>query len=109
MRDFRHLPGGALLEAGLRDVEAGIRSIPALLVAMAWPRLAPLGLLDRAGADRVRVAGEDLEHTTYRLLSEEVGVEAHARLNALRAEVESGVTALERGHRLRASESRRTR
>ncbi len=97
---FAHLPGGHLLETGLRDVRAGVRSVPALLVAMAWPRLEPLGLLDREGSDRVRVPGEDFEHTTYRALCDEVGREAHARLNSLRAEVESGICALERERRL---------
>ncbi len=99
---FAFLPGGELLERGLRDMRAGVRSVPALLVAMAWPRLEPLGLLERAAADRVRVEGEDLEISAYRMLAGELGREAHARLNALRAELESGIAALERERRVSA-------
>ena len=58
---FAWLPAGSLLERGLQDLERGVRSVPAVLVAMAWPRLAPLCLASKALADGVRVPGEDLE------------------------------------------------
>lgn len=96
-----YLPGGELLDRGLRDVRRGVRSVPALLVAMAWPRLSALGMLDCAAVEAVRVAGEDLEITAYRLLAEDLGNEAHARFNALCAELDSGLSALERERRLR--------
>lgn len=98
-----YLPGGELLDRGLRDVRRGVRSVPALLVAMAWPRLSALGMLERAEVEAVRVEGEDLEITAYRLLSEELGIEAHARLNALYDELDSGLSALERERRLRGA------
>lgn len=98
-----YLPGGELLDRGLRDLRRGVRSVPALLVAMAWPRLSALGMLDRAEVDAVRVEGEDLEITAYRLLADELGLEAHARLGALCAELESGLSALERERRLRCA------
>lgn len=98
---FAWLPAGALLEGGLRDLERGVRSVPAVLVAMAWPRLAPLGLASKALADGVRVPGEDLELTAYRMLAAELGRDAHPRFLALTAELESALNALEREARKR--------
>ncbi len=98
---FAWLPAGALLAGGLHDLERGVRSVPALLVAMAWPRLAPLGLASKALADRVRIPGEDLELTAYRMLAAELGRDGHARFLALTAELESALNALEREARKR--------
>jgi len=71
------LPGADLVEAGLRDLEAGRETVPALLVLVGAPRLARLGVPVPAG----RVA--DPEHRLYaRLAAEEPG-SAHSRYNAL--------------------------
>jgi hypothetical protein len=96
---FAFLPGSELLDAGLADLRRAAASLPALLVAQAWPRLEPLGLVTRAMAERVRAPGEDFELTAYRLLAASHGQEAHARLLALLDELDSGITALERERR----------
>jgi hypothetical protein len=93
---FTHLPAGELLREGVRDLDRGERTLPALLVAMAWPRLEPLSVVRREDVERVRVEGEDLELSVYRVLVRELGREAHARYLALAAELDSGITALER-------------
>ncbi|MGQ0732157.1 MAG: hypothetical protein ACT4QD_00725, partial [Acidobacteriota bacterium] len=38
------LPGADLIAAGLADLEAGVESVPALLVSIGAPRLALLGI-----------------------------------------------------------------
>ncbi len=70
------LPGHDLVSAGLADLAAGLETAPALLVAMAAPRLRMLGL-------DVPASGEaQPSHRLYELLSEsELG--AHSRYNAL--------------------------
>lgn len=93
------LPGGPWLARGLRDVRAGRSSAEALLVAMAWPRIVPLGLLDRVDVEALRERGEadvDFEVRAYRALLSELGRDAHARFLALSAELESALNALER-------------
>jgi hypothetical protein len=97
---FAHLPAGEIIAEGLRDLDAGTRTLPALLVAMAWPRLEPLAIIGRVAVERVRVPGEDLELGAYRMLASELGREAHARYLALTAELDSGISALEREARL---------
>ena len=98
---FAFLPASTLFESGLRDLRAGRATVPALCLAMAWPRLEPLGLVTRALADSVRRPGEDLELTAYRLLQASVGQAAHGLFLALSAEVESALNALEREQRTR--------
>lgn len=75
--DLTRLPGGELIEAGLRDVAASRDSIEADLVLIGAPRLRQLGFdvpLDRsAGA----------EHRLYARLAAAHGRAAHARYNAL--------------------------
>jgi hypothetical protein len=39
---YDHLPGGEILRNGLRDLQSGIRSVDALLVLVAAPRLTRL-------------------------------------------------------------------
>jgi hypothetical protein len=78
------LPGEELLRRGLADLEAGLRTIPACLAAMARPRLVQAGLLPPA-------AGQDLiepELELYRLLRAEGG-DSYSRYNALLGELVS--------------------
>ena len=42
--DFKMLPGGDLVEAGLKDLVSGVESAQALLVAIGKPRLSRLGV-----------------------------------------------------------------
>jgi hypothetical protein len=71
------LPGADLIEAGLRDLGAGVESIPALLVAIGAPRLAKLGI-------EVPPANANPEHRLYALLQGAAAPEdAHSRYNAL--------------------------
>jgi hypothetical protein len=71
------LPGSDLIEAGLRDLERGVRSLPALLVEVGAPRLRRLG---------IAVPREDNaapEHRLYALLAQSDPDSAHSRYNAL--------------------------
>jgi hypothetical protein len=76
MNDRGGLPGSDLVEAGLRDLSAGIESIPSLLVSIGAPRLRRLGI-------DVPSTGAHPEHRLYRLLLTESGDAAHGRYNAL--------------------------
>ncbi|MDE3129554.1 MAG: hypothetical protein KGL16_00220 [Acidobacteriota bacterium] len=74
-------PGDDLVTAGLADIAARRRSVEALLVATAGPRLA------RAG---VTVPEHDLDTSgreLYALLEAELGNRAHSRYNALQRRV----------------------
>jgi hypothetical protein len=70
------LPGGDLIEAGLRDLHAGVESAPALLVAIGAPRLRRLGFA-------VPTSIPDPEHRLYALLHRDDPRGAHSRYNAL--------------------------
>ena len=74
---LRGLPGAELVEAGLRDLADGHRSVEALLVLVGAPRLRRIGL----------GVPEDLEarpeHALYGLLAAEDPDAAHSRYNAL--------------------------
>ncbi len=73
------LPGAELVEAGLRDLERGVDSAEALLVAIGAPRLRSLGLaLPPPGRLPDRP-----ELRLYELLGREAGRSTHARYNAL--------------------------
>jgi len=74
--DLRALPGGDLVETGLRDLVKRAVSDEALLVSIGRPRLVQLGLDVPAGFD-------DPEHRLYDRLSEQFGDAAHGRYNAL--------------------------
>jgi len=71
------LPGGDLVEQGIRDLGRGVESIPALLVAIGAPRLVRLGfpIPDR------RVASP--ERRLYDALAARNPNSAHSRYNAL--------------------------
>jgi len=73
---YQGLPGGDLVERGLRDLEDGVESIPALLVSIGAPRLRRIGLV-------VPPAIRHPEHRLYARLAEENSDAAHSRFNAL--------------------------
>ena len=60
----------------MADLQAGVESVPALLVAIGRPRLAALGLPVPRGPARP-------EHRLYALLASDDPDAAHARYNAL--------------------------
>lgn len=69
------LPGSELVEAGLRDLVDGRRTVPALIVSIGAPRLRQLGF-------EVTSPIEDPEHALYELLAAEDSDSAHGRYNA---------------------------
>jgi hypothetical protein len=71
------LPGGDLINEGVRDLHDGRETIAALLVAIGSPRLRRLGL-ELPGA-----LPEYPEHRLYDLLSQDGPDSAHSRYNAL--------------------------
>jgi hypothetical protein len=76
------LPGGELIDAGLADLAAGVTSRESLLVSLAAPRLRREGV-------PVTTVEPDADERLYHLLVASEGDLAHARYNALRAEVVS--------------------
>lgn len=70
------LPAADLIDAGIRDLARGIRSIPALLVSIGAPRLRRLGLAvgrpfaspERALYDLLRDVDPDAAHGRYNAL-----------------------------------------
>ena len=83
------LPGEALVRAGLTDLEAGRRTVPALVVSMARRRFVRAGLLRSAPS----LAGDVELELYHQLLSE--GGDAYSRYNALIRELTSFERALE--------------
>ena len=73
------LPGADLIQAGLRDLGAGVESVPALLVLVGAPRLRTLGIQI---ADPFAV-DDFAEHRLYALLASDDPDSAHSRYNAL--------------------------
>ena len=69
------LPGGDLVEKGLRDLSDGRETAEALLVAIGAPRLCRLGF-DVPTLDSP-------EHRLYALLARDDPDDAHTRYNAL--------------------------
>lgn len=70
------LPGADLIEAGLKDLDEGRETVPALLVAIGGPRLRQLGLkLPDNLPDKP-------EHRLYNLLAQDDSDSAHSRYNA---------------------------
>ena len=71
------LPGADLIREGLRDLAAGMESIPSLLVLIGGPRLRRIGFVvpdDTADFPEDRL---------YAKLAEEDSDSAHSRYNAL--------------------------
>ena len=88
---FEHLPGGDLVEKGLRDLERGEETVEALLVSIAAPRLLAAGL--RVPTPSRPVA--EPEHRLYEKLAESEPDSAHSRYNALLRRLTSFERALE--------------
>lgn len=70
------LPGADLIREGFRDLEAGVESVPALLVLIGAPRLRRLGF---AVADTPYLPEDRL----YEKLASSHGDGAHSQYNAL--------------------------
>jgi hypothetical protein len=70
------LPGHELVESGVRDLENGVESVEALLVAIGAPRLRRLGI-DVPGTPT------EPEQRLYELLASDDPDSAHSRYNAL--------------------------
>ncbi len=70
------LPGQELVERGLADLRRGDKTVQALLVSIAAPRLRATGL-------DVPEPLPDPELSLYELLRREHGDDAHGRYNAL--------------------------
>lgn len=79
----RALPGGALVDAGLVDLAAGVESVGSLLVSLAAPRL------QREGVPVPRDVIPEADVRLYRRLEREHGELAHARYLAHLRQVES--------------------
>jgi hypothetical protein len=73
---YEGLPGADLVEAGLRDLRAGLESIPALVVSIGAPRLRQLAI-------EVTEPFPFPEHRLYQRLQEFDPDGAHSKYNAL--------------------------
>jgi hypothetical protein len=89
---YDHLPGGEILRNGLRDLREGLRSVDALLVLVAAPRIARCGVQ----IPPMALTGELPEHALYRRLSVEHGAEAYRHYRSLLQRLVSLENALER-------------
>ena len=89
--ELEGLPGEEMINAGLRDLEEGKVTVPALLVAIGAPRLARLN---------IQFTIPDLpdwpEMCLYRLLCQEDPQQGYARYNGLTRLLVSFERALER-------------
>lgn len=74
--ELARLPGGDLIAEGLRDLGAGVETIPALLVLIGSPRLTRLGF-------RIDRDPTGAEHRLYARLAADDPHTAHSRYNAL--------------------------
>jgi hypothetical protein len=88
---YDHLPGGELLMAGLRDLHAGVRSVDALLVLVAAPRLTQCGIR----VPQLDTTSALPEHDLFELLSVEHGPEAYRYYRSLMRRLVSLEQALE--------------
>lgn len=70
------LPGAELIREGFRDLEAGVESVPALLVLIGAPRLRRLGF-------DIADTPDFPEDRLYAMLSDTHGDGAHSQYNAL--------------------------
>jgi hypothetical protein len=88
---YEHLPGGEILRNGLKDLQAGVRSVDALLVLVAAPRLTRCG---------IRIPSTDScsglpEHDLFHRLCVEHGPEAYRHYRSLLRRLVSLENALE--------------
>jgi hypothetical protein len=74
---FQDLPGGDLVEKGLRDLASGLETVESLLVSMGAPRLRAVGVPVPENTF------PDPERRLYDLLAREDEDSAHSRYNAL--------------------------
>ena len=76
---YEHLPGGELLEKGLKDLEGGVKSVEASLVLIGASRLLSCGVnIPQA------IPSTDLpEHELYRQLRAQHGPEAYRHYRSL--------------------------
>ena len=88
---YEHLPGGEILEPGLRDLAAGVRSVCALLVMIAAPRLMRCGIQIPSASFPSALP----EHELYDLLVAEHGSEAYRLYRSLLRRLVSLENALE--------------
>lgn len=88
---YDHLPGGEILRNGLRDLQDGVRSIDALLVLVAAPRLTRCGIR----IPETSFPSELPEHDLFRRLSVEHGPEAYRHYRSLLRRLVSLENALE--------------
>jgi hypothetical protein len=70
------LPGGDLIDEGVKDLREGRETIAALLVAVGAPRLRRLAI------ELPDLLPKDPEHRLYDLLSKDGSDSAHSRYNA---------------------------
>lgn len=95
---YEHLPGGEILRNGLRDLQDGVRSIDALLVLVAAPRLTRCGIRIPQACSPSALP----EHDLFRRLCVEHGPEAYRHYRSLMRRLVSlenaldGLTARER-------------
>ena len=87
--ELSNLPGDDPVTQGLEDLNAGRRSVPGLVVAMAAPRLRRLGIEVPEGT------GPIAAHQLYETLSAGNEPDPYRRFNALVARVVSFARALE--------------
>jgi hypothetical protein len=88
---YEHLPGGEILSNGLRDLEQGLRTVNALLVLVAAPRLRRCGIR----IPQTTPISELPEHALYRQLCVEHGAEAYRLYRSLLRRLVSLENALE--------------
>jgi len=86
---YAGLPGADLVAEGVRDLAAGVESVPALLVSVAASRLTAVGL-------EVAVPSGRPAHRLYDLLAADNPRTAHSRYNALVGRLASFARAAER-------------
>jgi len=87
--EHAQLPGADLFDAGIDDLDAGVESVPSLLVSLARERLVAAGLaVPRATAERPA-------HRLYDRLAAEDASDAHGRYNALLRRIVSFARAAE--------------
>jgi hypothetical protein len=88
---FDDLPGGDLVQRGLTDLRRGRISEEALLVLIASPRLARLGIV----VPRMDTGPAPHEHQLYEMLERRLDRGAHSQYNALIRRVVSFARGLE--------------
>lgn len=78
---FADLPGGDLIQQGFVDLEAGVASVPSLLVKIGSPKLRDLGF--DVEVPQIRCEADLPEHQLYEQLALSGSDTAHGRYNAL--------------------------